>query len=75
MNVSSILFTPCACAEFMRITLGPIDVPIGLTPLVIGAVLTAMLPGLVRGALRRRRFAKLLRSSEPATVNSVDPKH
>jgi hypothetical protein len=39
-----------------RVAIGPLDVPIGLTPIPLGAVALLILPGLVVGFVRRRRF-------------------
>lgn len=65
------LFAPtCACAEITRVAIGPFEVPIGLTPIMVGVVAAAMLPGIILGAVRRARFASALRSaaSEPRDV-------
>ena len=48
--------TPCACAEFTRLTIGPVEMPIGLTPILVAVVAVAILPGIVTGFIRRRRF-------------------
>lgn len=48
--------TPCACAEFTRVTIGSVEIPIGLTPILVAVVAVAILPGIVAGFIRRRRF-------------------
>lgn len=67
MRMDEILAPTCACAEITRVAIGPFEVPIGLTPIMVGVVAAAVLPGVVLGAVRRARFASAIRSaaSEP----------
>ena len=55
--------TPCACAEITRIAVGPIEIPIGLTPILVAVVVAAILPGVVLGFVRRQRFHAAMRAS------------
>ncbi len=58
--------TPCACAEFTRIAIGPLEIPVGLMPLIMLIVAVAILPGIIKGMLNRRRFANAIRDGQPA---------
>lgn len=67
MQMSQLLAPACACAEFTRVAIGPFDVPIGLTPIMVGVVAAAVLPGVVLGAVRRARFAAAVRAAPSKT--------
>lgn len=67
------LFAPtCACAEITRVAIGPFEVPIGLTPIMVGVVAAAVLPGIVLGAVRRARFASAVRSAASERRDPAD---
>lgn len=51
---------PCACAEFTRIQIGSISLPVGILTLLFAGVALLLAPGLLAGWLTRRREARAM---------------
>ncbi len=51
---------PCACAEFMRVSIGPFRLPVGLLTVVFGLDVLLPLPVVAWGGVLRRREARAM---------------